>query len=183
MFIENTEELAQNKLILLYIIDKSKTSLTNEEITEFIMENNYMNYFLIQQYLVELIESKFIEYKNKDDDKIYSLSDKGMTTLSYFEDRISEEVKKEISSKFTEIEKKSKKDAQIVGEYYKKSDTEYISQLKLIEGDETLLNLSLKVATIEQAEKICSTWKNNTEYIYKTLLNILADDEITSIKN
>ena len=44
MFTENTEELAQNKLLLLFIINKSKP-LTNEEITEFILENNYMNYF------------------------------------------------------------------------------------------------------------------------------------------
>ena len=45
MFIENTESLAQNKLLLLYIIDKSENSLTNEEITEFLLENNYMNIF------------------------------------------------------------------------------------------------------------------------------------------
>ena len=34
MFLENTEELAQNKLLLLYIINKSNRPLTNNEITE-----------------------------------------------------------------------------------------------------------------------------------------------------
>lgn len=63
MFLENTEELAQNKLLLLYIIDKSNSSLTNNELTELVLKNNYMNYFLVQQYLSELIESGFIEYK------------------------------------------------------------------------------------------------------------------------
>lgn len=183
MFIENTEELAQNKLILLYIIDQSNVPLTNEEITEFIMENNYMNYFLIQQYLTELIESEFIKYIDKEDSKKYTLSNKGKVTLSYFKDRISDKIKKEISNKFLKVEEEIKRAAQVVGEYFKKSDREYVTNLKLIEGNETLLSLSLKVTTIEQAERICNTWKNNTEYIYKTLFNILADDNIASIED
>ena len=70
MFNDNTEELAQNKLILLYIIDKSQSSLSNSQITEIVLEDNYMNYFLIQQFLSELVKSKFIEYtKNKGNEK------------------------------------------------------------------------------------------------------------------
>lgn len=179
MFIENTEELAQNKLILLYILDKSETPLTNDEITEFVMENNYINYFLIQQYLTELIESEFIKYLK--DNKAYVLSSKGTSTLFYFRDRISEKTKDKISNEFSIIEEKAKIKAQVVGEYYEKNNTEYVANLKLIENNETLLNLSLTVTTIEQAKNICNTWKNNTEYIYKTLFNLLANDNITSI--
>ena len=36
MLIENTEELAQNKLLLLYIIDRPQVPLSNSEITEFV---------------------------------------------------------------------------------------------------------------------------------------------------
>lgn len=183
MFIGNTEELAQNKLLLLYIIDKSESSLTNEEITEFLLENNYMNYFLIQQYLSELIESDFIEYINRKDKKIYILLDKGKTTLSYFEDRISTKIKKEISAKFIKIKKDEKIATQVVGEYFQKGTNKYIANLKLVENTETLFSLYLNVATAEQAEKICNTWKSNTETIYKNLLNMLVDDKITSVEN
>ena len=69
MFIENTEELAQSKLLLLFIIDKSNTPLSNEELTEFILEKNYMNYFLTHQYLSELVETGFIEYREEDNKK------------------------------------------------------------------------------------------------------------------
>ena len=65
MFIENTEELAQNKLLLLYLIKSAATVFTNTEITEFVLEKNYMNFFLVQQYLSELVESNFIEIINK----------------------------------------------------------------------------------------------------------------------
>lgn len=111
MFIENTEELAQNKLLLLYIIDRSEKPLTNEQITEFMLENNYMNYFLIQQYLSELINSSFIEYSITENKKTYKMLDKGKATLSYFEDRIPKKIKEEIANKFSEIKEDEKSDS------------------------------------------------------------------------
>jgi DNA-binding PadR family transcriptional regulator len=183
MFIENTEELAQNKLLLLYIIDKSENPLTNEQITEFVLEKNFMNYFLIQQYLSELVKSNFIEYTEKEDKKVYILLDKGKITLSYFEDRISPNIKEQISAKFMQIKKDEKIATQIIGEYFQKSDNEYIVNLKLVENTQNLFSLYLNVATAKQAQLICNTWKDNTEYIYKNLLNMLADDKITSIEN
>ena len=81
MFIENTEELAQNKLLLLYIIDKSSVQLSNQDITELILEKNYMNYFLIQQYLSELVRTSFIEVVESDSKKVYKVLEKGSITL------------------------------------------------------------------------------------------------------
>jgi len=178
MFAENTEELAQNKLLLLYIIDKAEKPLTNEEITEFMLENNYMNYFLIQQYLSELTSSKFIEYVHKDDKKIYKMLNKGKITLYYFQDRIPEDIKKYILNNFAKILDEEKRATQIVGEYYKNDKYDYTVNLKLVENEETLFSLYLNVTTEKQAKKICNTWKENTEFIFKNILNMLADDEI-----
>lgn len=183
MFIENTEELAQNKLLLLYIIDKSEKPLTNEEMTEFVLENNYMNYFLIQQYLSELISSNFIEYLTIEDKNVYKIMDKGKATLSYFEDRISKVIKEEITSKFIKIRENEKKATQVLCEYFKKNNSQLMVNLKLVENEETLFSLYLNVPTDKEADKICHTWKNNTEYIYKNILNILVDEKITSIED
>ena len=179
MSFETSEELAHNKLLLLYIISESKTYLTNNEITEFVLENNYMNYFLIQQYLSELTESGFVEYKKEDEKNVYILLEKGKSTLYYFEDRINKVVKEEISNKFSEIEEKKLKAAEISAEYFKKNNKEYMVNLKLVENSQTLLNLNISVATEEQAKTICHIWKSKTEYIYKNLINILVDDNIT----
>jgi DNA-binding PadR family transcriptional regulator len=183
MFIENTEDLAQNKLLLLYIIDKSEKPLTNEEITEFVLEKNYMNYFLIQQYLSELINSSFIEHITKEDKNVYHILDKGKATLSYFEDRIPNKTKEEITNKFIQIKKDEKKATQVLSEFFKKDDNQFMVKLKLVENDETLFSIYINVPTIKQAEKICYTWKNNTEYIYKNVLNMLVDEKITSVED
>ena len=183
MFFENTEELAQNKLLLLYIIDEARTPLTNNEITEFILENNYMNYFLTQQYLSELVSSGFIDYiKNDTENKnVYILLEKGKSTLSYFQDRIPKKIKDEISCKFADDIKNKNNTAQVLGEYYKKNINEYMVNLKLIEIEQPILNINLNVPSEAQAKIICEVWKKNTEYIYKKLLNMLLDDEIISM--
>lgn len=173
MFIENTEELAQNKLLLLYIIDKSEVPLTNGQITEFVLENNYMNYFLIQQFLGELVSSKFIEYSRSDNKETYTLLKKGKITLDYFIDRIPEEIKKDIDKNFEIKKEEIKRETQVIGDYFKKSENEYIVNLKLVENNNTLFSLYLNVVSSEQAKTICDNWKLNPDRVYQQILNTL----------
>lgn len=179
MFIENTEELAQNKLLLLYLIKSSDTAFDNNEITEFVLEKNYMNYFLVQQYLIELVESNFIEVLEKDGRDVYLILDKGKVALSYFEERIPNKIKEELNVEFKKLVKKEKLETQIITEYYEKENNQYVVNLKLAENDDTLFSLYLDVATKKQADLICDRWKENTEHIYQSIINLLTDEKTT----
>lgn len=182
MFIENTEELAQNKLLLLYLIKSSITPFNNNEITEFVLEKNYMNYFLVQQYLVELIESNFIEVVENDSKDIYLILEKGQVALSYFEERIPNKIKEELNVEFNKIEKKEKLDTQVITEYYEKENNQYVVNLKLAENEDTLFSLYLDVATKKQADLICDRWKENTESIYQNIINLLTAEKTTPLE-
>jgi predicted transcriptional regulator len=57
---DDTQELAENKLLLLYIINKINIPISNAYITEIVLENNLLNYFHLQQYLSELVASEFL---------------------------------------------------------------------------------------------------------------------------
>lgn len=173
MFIDSTEELAQNKLLLLYIIDKSEIPLTNGEITEFVLENNYMNYFLVQQFLSELVDSKFIEYSKKEDKERYTQLKKGELTLNYFLHKIPNEIKKDINEKFEVKKEETKRETQIIGDYFKKNENEYVVNLKLVERDCTLFSLYLNVVSSEQAKMICDNWKTSPDKVYQEILNTL----------
>ncbi|HHV25630.1 DUF4364 family protein [Anaerosalibacter bizertensis] len=173
MFIDSTEELAQNKLLLLYIIDKSEIPLTNGQITEFVLENNYMNYFLVQQFLSELTRSKFIEYSRKEEKERYTILKKGKLTLNYFIHKIPDEIKNDIDKKFEVKKEELKRETQIIGDYFKKNKNEYVVNLKLVEKDSTLFSLYLNVVSSEQAKMICNNWKSNPDKIYQEILNTL----------
>lgn len=176
MFIDNSKELAQYKLLILYILENSEIPLNNSEITQFLLENNYMNYFLAQQFISELVNSKFIEFSIKDGQEYYHLSKAGKDTLFFFSDRIPQSLKEEIDKKFEKKKEEMVKDSQIIGNYFKKSDSEYIVTLKVIEKDITLFNLSLNVVSNKQAKNICNNWKKNSHKIYKQILDLFIDE-------
>ena len=82
--LESTIELAENKLIVLYIIEKVNYPISNTQLSEIVLENNLMNYFVFQQYLTELISSKFILEKSEDNKPLLLISDKGSRVLNLF---------------------------------------------------------------------------------------------------
>lgn len=174
MFAENTEELAQNKLLLLYIIKMLPYSFTDSELTEFILEKNYMNYFSLKQYLLELIESEFIGINNLSDKKDYIILKKGEMTLNYFQNKIPQKIKDELSNDF-KLQEIKKKEANVIADYFEKGDNQYTVNLKLVEKEETLFSLYINVVSISQAKMICQSWKENTEAIYKNIINMLIE--------
>lgn len=176
MFAKNSKELAQHKLVLMYIIKSYDFEITNSEITQFVLELNYMNYFLLQQYLSELISSKLINILEKDKTKYYNLTELGTTTLEYFENNIPSTVKDEINTKVHENNLQKIKEKQISGDYFKKNDTEYIVNLNVKENEVSIFNISLNVVSSKQAKSICKIWKDNPDYIYKNVLNLLISD-------
>ena len=182
MFIENTEELAQNKLLLLYVIKTSINPFNNNQITEFMLEKNYMNYFLVQQYLSELISSGFIEVVVQDSEEVYNIIEKGEIALSYFEERIPDKVKSELNDEFIKVEKEEEFETQVITEYYEKENNQFVVNLKLVENEDTLFSLYLDVATKKQADLICERWKENTEYIYQNIINLLTDEKTTPLE-
>jgi DNA-binding PadR family transcriptional regulator len=176
MFEENSSEVVQSKLLILYILDKVENPLTNSEVTQFILENNYMNYFMVQQFLSELVNAKFIEFSTKDGNEYYHLSSAGRATLDFFNDRIPEEIKSNVDSSYEQKKKDMIKESQIVANYFKKNESEYIIILKVIEKDIVLFSLSLNVPSKEQAKLICNNWKEKSNDVYKNILDILINE-------
>lgn len=176
MFIDNSKELAQYKLLILYILDNAEIPMNNSEITQFLLENNYMNYFLAQQFISELVSSKFIEFSTKDGQEYYHLSNAGRDTLSFFNDRIPQTLKDEVNKRYQKKKEEMVKESQIIGNYYKKSESEYIVNLKVIEKDINLFSMSLNVVSNKQAKMICNNWKKNPHEIYKKIIDLLIDE-------
>ncbi|WP_066504462.1 DUF4364 family protein [Abyssisolibacter fermentans] len=176
MFAKNSKELAQHKLVLLYIIYSSDFNITNTEITQFVLESNYMNYFLVQQYLSELISSKFITLLEENKIQYYKLTELGDKTLQYFKNNIPQTIKDDIKIKIEKNNLQKIKEKQITSDYFKKNDSEYIVNLKVKENDIIIFNISLNVVSSKQAKHICKNWKKNPDFIYKNIINLLISD-------
>lgn len=173
MLSNNTEEVAQNKLIILYILKNTPNFLTNNELTEFILDKGYMNYFALQQYLSELTEGVLIVLKNEK----YILLNKGVNMLELFKSKIPENVIQELTDEFKLQKQIVIKETQVIGDYYKKENDQYSVNLKLVENDETLFSLYFDVATEEQGERVSRIWKKDTQSIYKNIMDLFIIDD------
>ncbi len=172
MFSNNTEELAQNKLILLYTIEHSPHSFDKNDLSEYILQKDYLNFFLIKQYLDELIEGNLVELKTDQGIEKYLILEKGTLALEYFDSKIPENVKSDLEKDFEKFSSIEKKESQVIAEYFLKEGNEYMVNLKLVENEETLFSIYMSVPSLEQAKNICHKWKNDTDSLYKNMINL-----------
>lgn len=175
MFADSTEEMAQNKLLLLYIIKKSPYTFSKHQLNEFILEKGYMNYFYLQQYLGELVESELIEVSIIDDESKYIISEKGDLALNYFDGKIPDNMKIELEKEFETNKTSQIRETQVLAEYFPKEDNQYMVNLKLVENDDVLFSMYIDVASIEQAKIVCDKWKQDPDSIYMNIMNMFME--------
>ncbi len=164
------QELAENKLIILYILNRIDMPITGEQINRIISDNNLMNYFYLQQYLNELEESNFIDLKESK----YVLTEFGLNALKLFFKHIQEGTRKKIDEYIVINKEKFKQESQYIATYYKKSDREYIANLKVVENDIVLIEINLNLVNAQQAKIVCANWKQKSNDVYNYIVKALT---------
>ncbi len=165
------KELAVNKLIILLIFHEMGFPLLKRQVTDIVLQNNLINYIDLQQSFHELEKLQMIQkVKNKEQ---FVISKIGQQTIISLAERIPNDIT-ELIRNYTAGNKDSiRLENQIFTSYIKKSDTEYIVVLKVVENDITLIELKLNVVSALQAKQICAKWKQSHSLIYNQVINTL----------
>lgn len=170
-------DLAENKLLILYIFDKVDMPLSNSAITQIVLENNLINYFSLQQYLSELIKNAFLVDLKDDRRHMLKLTESGKSTLHFFINRIPEKKKNFVDEYVKNNIVSIKNEIQIFAEYLPDTNGKYIVTLKLLNGSDILVELKLPAFSNAEAKNICSRWKDESEDIYKNILGMFKNKE------
>lgn len=173
---ESTTELAENKLLVLFIIKTVKFPISNSQLTDIVLENGFINYFVLQQYISELISSKFLTYKDINDKKLLSITEKGSNVLSFFKDRIPENKISSIEEYLKNKLEQIKKELTLSASYTVSEDSSFIVSLKALENETLLMDLKLSVASNKQAMDLCNKWKTSSAEIYNKIVHLLISD-------
>ena len=174
---ENSAELAENKLLVLYVIKSLRQAISKTQLTEIILENNFINYFTLQQYISELETAKFVEYIEKNDKKLITITTKGENVLSIFNDRISPIKRDIIDNYISKTIDSIKKELTIHSDYTIEKNNSFIVNLKALEDETLLIDLKISVPTKKQATSLCNRWKENPSDIYTKIVQVLFSDE------
>lgn len=174
----STKKLAENKLIILHLLQKMGISLSNSEICQFLLEKNYMDYFSVQQYLSELETAGWLEKTREQNNTRYTLTDDGEEVMNYFINRISEEVKNEINTYVRENSKRIRAEYAVTANYFPELNGDFLVKCGLCDDTGiTLMEVSVAVVSKKQAQNICRNWKKNVNKYYREFLSSLAAEE------
>lgn len=165
------------KLILLYMLNGVNFPLTNAQISNFILEKEYMNYFTLQQVLSELLDAELIHIKTIRNATYYDLTPQGKETLNFFENRISDLIKEEIDCYLMEHKYELRSEVGTIADYCKSKKGEYIVHCQVKEGSSNLIDLKITVPTEEHAERMCVNWKNASQDIYSYIMATLLNNK------
>lgn len=169
----SNQELSLNKLIILYMLNILNTPLTNSKISEFVLNNGYTNYFSLQEYLNQMVETNLLKTTKSINETLYHITESGKTTLDFFENRIPDSTKSEIIQYLNENKLEIKSTLEISADYIPGLKGNYLVHCIAKEKDEILLELKVTVYEKEYALKICENWKEANHEIYKNLLSDL----------
>ena len=93
------EQLTLYKLMILYLIEKVDFPLSNSQISEFILDKGYTNYFTVQRAFHELEEENMLRVKQIRNMSHYALSDEGSEAIEMFEYQIPNSINLKIREK------------------------------------------------------------------------------------
>lgn len=172
---DNSLNLAEHKLLLLHIIDKVDLPISNIQLTEIVLENNFINYFTLQEYIDELISSQLVNKVNyKDKDRLV-ISNKGKEVLSLFKNRLPKNDLDKLDSYIDEKMNLIKKEATISADYTIENSNSYVVSLGASENNIPLMEIKVTVASNKQARELCSKWKANPSDLYTKIIKILTE--------
>lgn len=169
----SSEALTLYKLIILYMLGKINFPLTNAQISGFILDREYTNYFTLQQVISELLDADLISVKTLGNTSYYHITSQGRETLGFFANKISPSIQEDIDTFLLENKYELRNEAGTVADYYKSTNGNYIVHCQTKEGAQTLIELNLSIPTEEAAEHMCNNWKNASEDIYAYVIQRL----------
>jgi hypothetical protein len=149
--------------------------LTNQQMTDFVLEHDIMNYFDLQQYLTDLVDSSMLEYSDSEGEHYYIITESGKNTLELFSDRVSQSLRRKINDSVDSKKKSFVIKTNITADYTKEDDNDYMVHLSVKEGIYTLMDIKVNVVSNKHAKTICDNWQKKAQYLYGDILNKLLD--------
>ncbi len=169
----DSDALMFYKLVILYILDRLETPISNAELTRIILERNIAQYMSIQEALEDLVGDGYISVFENRNSHLYSITNEGRDTLSFFYQNLSVPLRDDIDECLSKEQYHLRDLAASTADYYEVSKNEYIVELKVVERGSELVNINLLVASPAEADTICNRWKEANADVYEFLITRL----------
>ena len=138
----DNDTLLENKALILYVLDKIGKPISNTALLKLITSINNMNYFYFQQFLLDLIETKYVIAYPKGKETIYELTSEGQQALELVKDVIPGYLKFKADHNFKENLRKIENELSITADFTPNSENDYTVKCQITENNKTIFETS-----------------------------------------
>ena len=171
---DNTTALAENKVLILYILNQLDSGMIEDGLYKIIASINDVNYFYFKEVLTDLLDSKLVGIFTKDEEEsVLRITTEGKNALSLTQDILPGLLKLKADNVFKKELSSITEESSIVAEFIPKNENDYTVKCKIIENNETIFEVKTFAGSRERAKKIVDNWNNNASKIYPQILDIL----------
>ena len=169
--------VTKDKLSILYYIRASKREITREQLYRVMVENDVMSYFDYQSCMHELEEDSFIAAVPRAYGQAYRVSVRGTDVLDQFVESLPVSLREKLEHYAREHKEEMLLETQIISDMEELPSGGYLVRLRALEQNAVVMELSLRVATRDMAQRLRSNWERESEPLYAYLLTSLLKNE------
>lgn len=164
------------KLIILYLLNELDDSYDFQTITEIIIWDSSINYFVFTDCFNQLVENGSInKIVDNDGNELFRISQNGKISIEAVEDSLMKFVKERIMRSATRL-LAFKKDGSNVSSTLEKTEDGYQLTCALKNNKFNLLELKLFLDNEEEAQFLQTGFDQRAEKIYSGILALLSED-------
>ena len=165
--------LAENKLLILYTLKDLKFELSKDQLSDLLLGSFFINYFDLQNYIEELRKGGYLKVVKKRDVETLTITQTGIEIYNLFSDRIKSHKKTAIDNYIRDNLDKLIRETTISTSIHEGEKGSYIVKLSALEDDTDLISISMNVPSKEMAEKAIHKWRSDSSAVYSVIYNML----------
>lgn len=171
-----TTTLAENKVLILYILNLINNDFKEDALFKIISSINDINYFYFKQILTDLIDSKLVGTYTKDEEPVIKITTEGKNAYLLTKDVLPGIMKLKADNIFQEEFANIEEESSVIAEYTPKNENDYMIKCKIVENNETIFEVKTFVGSRDRAKRIVDNWNKNATTIYPEILNMLLEN-------
>ena len=169
------EPIAQNKLLILYLLNSINIQLSELQILRVVTEKNWLNYFDMKECMFELVESRLAVQRETPNGTFFVISELGQSTLGHLKKELRSSIRKSIDEYCEKNRADLRLETELFADYIKIDDNEYKVMLKVLENQIPVFELTLVTYSQSSAQQFIEKWKSVAPTIYKNTFFTLSE--------
>lgn len=172
---ESGEALAENKLIILYLMNRVNCTLSNLQILKLLYDFEGFNYYYFQHILSDLVEKKYIMSYKQNEEWLYEITALGTEVLELTGNMLPGIVKHKLNVLTQDLLDNVKNELIVSAEYIPEEHETYTTKCRLSEPQRTIFELNILCNSQSEAKKIAECWKANANKYYSDIIKMFEE--------